>query len=82
MSGFPQTNTATYKKERKYAELASALARMSKAITHTADLCTEVQLDLEAMRNFAGHDAAKFMTVAAQLNKEVQMQAEEEEARH
>ncbi|KAF7316145.1 hypothetical protein MIND_00132700 [Mycena indigotica] len=61
MSTFPPTTTsATQKKERKYAELASALQRMSKTMAQTADLCQEVQLDLHAMRDFAGIDAAKY----------------------
>jgi len=44
---------------------------MSRAIGRTADLCQQLQVDLHAMRTFAGLDAAKFMTVAAQLEPEV-----------
>ncbi|KAJ7061028.1 hypothetical protein C8F01DRAFT_947368, partial [Mycena amicta] len=63
------TTNATQKKERRYAELATALSRMSRAIAQTADLCEQVHMDLQAMRDFAGIDASKFMTVAAQINK-------------
>jgi len=61
---------ATQAKDRLYAQLASSLGRMSRAIGQTADLCEQLQIDLHAMRTFAGLDAAKFMTVAAQLNAE------------
>ncbi|KAH9479676.1 hypothetical protein JR316_0008271 [Psilocybe cubensis] len=59
---------ATQMKERLYAQLAASLGRTSRAISQTADLCEQLQVDLHAMRIFAGLDAAKFMTVAAQLN--------------
>ncbi|KDR67952.1 hypothetical protein GALMADRAFT_79143 [Galerina marginata CBS 339.88] len=65
----PATN-ATQTKERLYAQLAVSLGRTSRAISQTADLCEQLQVDLHAMRVFAGLDAAKFMTVAAQLNPE------------
>ncbi|KAJ7073754.1 hypothetical protein C8F01DRAFT_1360549 [Mycena amicta] len=47
MSALPQTTTTntTQKKERKYAELATALSRMSRAIAQTADLCEQVHMD-------------------------------------
>ncbi|KAF8159771.1 hypothetical protein B0H34DRAFT_704789 [Crassisporium funariophilum] len=68
------TNTAptnaTQAKERLYAQLAGSLGRMSRAISQTADMCEQLQVDLHAMRVLAGLDAAKFMTVAAQLNPE------------
>ncbi|KAJ7281869.1 hypothetical protein C8J57DRAFT_1711455 [Mycena rebaudengoi] len=43
---------------------------MSRAISQTADLCDQLSTDLQAMRTFAGLDAAKLMTVAAKLNPE------------
>ncbi|KAF9462968.1 hypothetical protein BDZ94DRAFT_1219125 [Collybia nuda] len=61
---------ATQAKDRLYTQLAGSLGRMSRAIGQTADLCEQLQIDLHAMRTFAGLDAAKFMTVAAQLNPE------------
>ncbi|KAJ3515759.1 hypothetical protein NLJ89_g1557 [Agrocybe chaxingu] len=61
---------ATQAKERLYAQLAGSLGRMSRALSQTADLCEQLQVDLHAMRIFAGLDAAKFMTVAVQLNPE------------
>ncbi|KAF7325965.1 hypothetical protein MKEN_00447400 [Mycena kentingensis (nom. inval.)] len=86
MNAFPPTTTiaptnATQKKERKYAQLAISLSRMQKALSQTADLCGEVQLDIEAMRLFAALDAAKFMTVAAQLNKLQDEQSYDDDSR-
>ncbi|KAJ8698462.1 hypothetical protein PTI98_005168 [Pleurotus ostreatus] len=54
----PPTN-ATQAKERLYGQLAASLARMSRAITQTTDLCEQLHADLNAMRTFAGLDAAK-----------------------
>ncbi|TEB29070.1 hypothetical protein FA13DRAFT_1815552 [Coprinellus micaceus] len=71
MSGLgPVPTNATQAKERLYSQLAASLGRMSRAIRQTADLCELMQTDLHAMRVFAGLDAAKFMTVAAELNPE------------
>ncbi|KAL0953465.1 hypothetical protein HGRIS_004697 [Hohenbuehelia grisea] len=61
---------ATQAKDKLYTQLAGSLARMSRAIAQTTDLCEQLQVDLHAMRTFAGLDAAKFMTVAASLNPE------------
>jgi len=71
MNNFSQPTNATQAKDRLYAQLASSLGRMSRAIGRTADLCEQLQVDLHAMRTFAGLDAAKFMTVAAELDPEV-----------
>jgi hypothetical protein len=57
-NGIAPTN-ATQAKDRLYAQLASSLGRMSRAIAQTADLCEQLQVDLHAMRTFAGLDAAK-----------------------
>lgn len=51
--------SATQAKERLYTQLASSLGRMSRAISQTADLCEQLQVDLHAMRVLAGLDAAK-----------------------
>ncbi|KIM44887.1 hypothetical protein M413DRAFT_442855 [Hebeloma cylindrosporum] len=69
-SGNNAPTNATLTKERLYAQLALSLGRMSRAVSQTADLCEQLQVDLHAMRILAGLDAAKFMTVAAQLNPE------------
>lgn len=50
---------ATQAKDRLYTQLAGSLGRMSRAIGQTADLCEQLQVDLHAMRTFAGLDAAK-----------------------
>lgn len=57
-SGVAPTS-ATQAKDRLYTQLASSLGRMSRAIAQTADLCEQIQVDLHAMRTFAGLDAAK-----------------------
>ncbi|KAJ7224490.1 hypothetical protein GGX14DRAFT_351066 [Mycena pura] len=57
-SAIAPTNS-TQAKERLYSQLASSLSRMSRAIGQTADLCEQLQVDLHAMRTFAGLDAAK-----------------------
>ncbi|KAG6836986.1 hypothetical protein H0H93_016690 [Arthromyces matolae] len=50
---------ATQAKDRVYGQLAASLGRMSRAVGRTADLCEQLQVDLHAMRTFAGLDAAK-----------------------
>jgi hypothetical protein len=55
----PAPTSATQAKERLYTQLAGSLGRMSRAISHTADLCEQLQVDLQAMRAFSGLDAAK-----------------------
>ncbi|KAK7042319.1 hypothetical protein R3P38DRAFT_312967 [Favolaschia claudopus] len=66
-SGNAPTN-ATQAKERLYSQLSGSLTRLTRAMARTTDLCEQLQLDLHAMRAFAGLDAAKLMTVAAKLN--------------
>lgn len=58
MTSLPQ-NSAVYTKEKLYGQLAASLGRMSRALGQTADLCEMLQVDLHAMRTFAGLDAAK-----------------------
>ncbi|KAG6891608.1 hypothetical protein C0992_002647 [Termitomyces sp. T32_za158] len=70
---------ATQAKDRLYAQLSASLGRMSRAIGRTADLSEQLQVDLHAMRIFAGLDAAKFMTVAAQFNPEDSAETTREE---
>ncbi|TFK74901.1 hypothetical protein BDN72DRAFT_811613 [Pluteus cervinus] len=66
--------SATQAKDRLYSQLAGSINRMARAVGRTADLCEQLQYDLHAMQMFAGLDAAKFMTVVAQLNAEVDEQ--------
>jgi len=58
-SGHAAPTNATQTKERLYSQFAGSLGRMSRAISRTTDLCEQLQVDLHAMRVFAGLDAAK-----------------------
>ena len=44
--------SATQTKGRLYAQLAASLGRTARAISQTADLCEQLQVDLHAMRVF------------------------------
>ncbi|KAH8825299.1 hypothetical protein DL96DRAFT_1467344 [Flagelloscypha sp. PMI_526] len=70
MSSALNPTNATQNKHRLYFQLSQSFNRMSKAMGQTADLMEHLQIDLHAMRNFAGGEAAKFMTVASNLNPE------------
>ncbi|TFY53675.1 hypothetical protein EVG20_g10008 [Dentipellis fragilis] len=61
------STSATQAKERHYAQLASSLTRLSRAVGQTADLFEQLQVDLDSMRILAGAHAAQFMTVATEL---------------
>ena len=61
-TGNAAPTNATQTKERLYTQLAGSLGRMSRAVGQTADLCEQLQVDLHAMRVFAGLDAAKFVS--------------------
>lgn len=50
---------ATQAKDRLYAQLASRLKNMSRAVSQTADLMEHLQNDLDAMRVLAGIHAAQ-----------------------
>lgn len=58
-SSNPAPTNATQAKDRLYSQLSNSLGRMSRAISQTADLCEQLQVDLHSMRAFAGLDAAK-----------------------
>ncbi|TRM65185.1 hypothetical protein BD626DRAFT_567122 [Schizophyllum amplum] len=64
MSNAAAPTNATAAKERLYSQLASSLARTTRNVQRTADLCELLQMDLHALRVFAALDAAKFMAVA------------------
>ncbi|EKM81954.1 hypothetical protein AGABI1DRAFT_55066 [Agaricus bisporus var. burnettii JB137-S8] len=81
MSSTAPITSAVQTKEKLYGQLAASLNRMSRAISQTADLCDMLQVDLNAMRTFAGLDAAKFMTVASQLNPPEEEDEEEDAKR-
>lgn len=53
-----QPTNATQAKDRLYAQLAARVSNLSRAISQTADLCEHLQVDLHAMRMFAGLNAA------------------------
>jgi hypothetical protein len=66
-TGVTASTNATQTKERLYTQLAGSLGRMSRAVGQTADLCEQLQVDLHAMRIFAGLDAAKFVRDSAYI---------------
>ena len=51
--------SATQAKGHLYRQLMLNLRRMSEAISSTADLCEQLQVDLQAMKTFSGLEAAK-----------------------
>ncbi|KAG9308609.1 hypothetical protein JVU11DRAFT_11716 [Chiua virens] len=53
---------ATQAKDRLYAQLASNIKNMSRAVGQTADLMEQLQNDLDAMRVLAGTHAAQWVT--------------------
>lgn len=53
---------ATQAKDRLYAQLASRLKNMSRAIGQSADLMEQLQNDLDAMRVLAGTHAAQWVS--------------------
>ncbi|KAJ3007352.1 hypothetical protein NUW54_g3579 [Trametes sanguinea] len=63
-----QPSNATQAKDRNYLQLGHSLARMSRAIAQTADLCELMKVNLDAMRVLSASHAAQFMTVAMELN--------------
>ncbi|KZV68949.1 hypothetical protein PENSPDRAFT_609349 [Peniophora sp. CONT] len=69
-------SSATQAKERQYAQLASSLTRLSRAIGQTAILFEQLQVDLDAMRTLAGLHAAQLMTGTSLLIPEEAAQAE------
>ncbi len=52
--------SATLAKGRLCARLAHSLRRIIRALSTTADLCEQLQVDLQAMQTFAAVDAAKY----------------------
>ena len=54
-----QPTNAVQAKDRNYMQLSHSLARMSRAIAQTADLCALMKVNLDAMRVLAASDAAQ-----------------------
>lgn len=54
-----QPSSATQAKDRLYAQLATSLKNMSRAVGQTADLVEQLQVDLDAMRTLGGIHAAQ-----------------------
>jgi len=73
-------DNATQTKDRLYAQLATSLKNMSRAVGKTADLFEQLQVDLGAMRTLAGIHAAQFMVVAAEINADGERTTEEPRA--
>ncbi|KAL1746815.1 hypothetical protein HDZ31DRAFT_80954 [Schizophyllum fasciatum] len=63
MSAMGASTNATAAKERLYSQLASSLARTTRNVQRTADLCELLQMDLHALRVFAALDAAKYVVL-------------------
>ena len=55
------SRSATQAKDRLYAQLASSLKNMTRAVGQTADLMEQLQTDLDAMRVLAGTHAAQWV---------------------
>ena len=56
-----QPANATQAKDRNYMQLGHSLARMSRAIAQTADLCELMKVNLDAMRVLAASHAAQYV---------------------
>ncbi len=54
-----QPTNATQAKDRNYMQLGHSLARMSRAIAQTADLCELMKVNLDAMRVLSASHAAQ-----------------------
>ncbi|KAI0091762.1 hypothetical protein BDY19DRAFT_991440 [Irpex rosettiformis] len=71
--------SATQAKDRNYLQLSNSLARLSRVVGQTADLCDLLKVDLNAMKMLAASHAAQFMTVAAELNPEQEATDQDDE---
>ncbi|KAI0704362.1 hypothetical protein BC835DRAFT_1317004 [Cytidiella melzeri] len=69
--------STTQAKDRSYMQLGHSLARLSRAVGQTADLCEMLKVDLNAMKVLAASHAAQFMTVAAELNLGIESEGQE-----
>lgn len=50
---------ATQAKDRNYMQLSHSLARLSRAVGRTADLCEGLKVDMDAMRVLSASHAAQ-----------------------
>lgn len=59
MNTYSQPTNATQAKDRLYAQLATSLKNMSRAVGQTADLFEQLHIDLDAMRTLSSIHAAQ-----------------------
>lgn len=52
---------ATQAKDRHYMQLGHSLARLSRAMGQTADLCEQLRLNLDSMKLLAANHAAQYV---------------------
>ncbi|KAI0788823.1 hypothetical protein C8Q75DRAFT_768047 [Abortiporus biennis] len=65
-----QFGSATQAKDRHYMHLGNSLARLSRSLSQTTDLCQQLTVNLDSMKVLAANHAAQFITVANQLNSD------------
>lgn len=64
-----QPANATQAKDRNYMQLGHSLARLSRAIGQTADLCELMRTNLDAMRVLSASHAAQYVPATALRRK-------------
>lgn len=52
---------ATQAKDRNYMQLGHSLARLSRAVGQTADLCEALKVNLDAMKVLAASHGAQYV---------------------
>ena len=57
----PTTTSATQAKDRNYMQLGHSLARLSRAVGQTADLCELMRTNLDAMKVLSATHAAQYV---------------------
>lgn len=62
-----QPANATQAKDRNYMQLGHSLARLSRAIGQTADLCELMRTNLDAMRVLSASHAAQYVPADPRL---------------
>ncbi|KAJ3559273.1 hypothetical protein NM688_g440 [Phlebia brevispora] len=77
MSSSGGPTNATQAKDRNYMQLGHCLARLSRAVGQTADLCELLKVNLDSMKVLSATHAAQFMTIASQYNTDAQEDEEE-----
>lgn len=59
MQSQPLPTGATQAKDRHYMQLGHSLARLSRAMGQTADLCEQLRVNLDSMKILAANHAAQ-----------------------